>query len=163
MESDEDRLDADIATMFDELVETHVSPEGAVTQKRTLTDDPLNGEAMRLACEKLVAAHKKFERLDSDVRKYTVKEVNLSWWDALNRMSEIERRVWRLFRRGASDTEVERAIRRMAQRLFERRRHQGGRLVAVARSAEIEPDVVTATSLPFADERRKFRRSDNIS
>ena len=83
--------------MFDELVETHVSPEGAVTQKRTLTDDPLNGEAMRLACEKLVAAHKKFERLDSDVRKYTVKEVNLSWWDALNRMSEIERRVWRLF------------------------------------------------------------------
>ena len=31
------------------------------------------------------------------------------------------------------------------------------------KSAEIKPDVVTATSLPFADERLKFRRSDNIS
>ena len=97
MATEEDRLDAEIAKMFDATVETHVTRSGKVVSQRTLLDEALRGDEMRDLCEKLVSALKKFERWDSDPRKYYDKWVNIEWWHAMNKLAECERKVWRLF------------------------------------------------------------------
>lgn len=89
--------DQPIPSMFDEEISTEIRENGTAEQKRWLTDDILRGEEMAGACDKLVAAHRKFEKLDGDPRKYYEPNLNLPWWDAMNKLAECERRVWRLF------------------------------------------------------------------
>lgn len=95
--TEEDRLDAQIAKMFDELTETHVTRLGKAVSQRTLLDEALKGDEMREACERLVAEHKKWERIDGDPRKYYDREIRLLWWDRLEKLYAAERAVWRLF------------------------------------------------------------------
>lgn len=89
--------DALIGRMFDEVISTEIRENGTVEQKRRLTDDLLKGEVMSDACDKLIAAHRKFEKLDGDPRKYYEPALNLAWWHAMNKLAECERKVWRLF------------------------------------------------------------------
>jgi len=52
---------------------------------------------MVCACEKLVAAHGKFSHWDTHPDKHTDKWIQMSWWTALNKLSDAEERVRRLF------------------------------------------------------------------
>ncbi len=93
----EDELDSEIASICDEVTETHVTRSRKVVSQRTLLDEALRGDEMREACEEIVKAHKRFKHWDSDIRKYSCKFVNLAWWKELNKLSAAEERVRRLF------------------------------------------------------------------
>jgi len=63
--------------MFDEEIATLTKTDGTVAQEQWLTEGILQGEVMQDACDRLVAAHRKFEKLDGDPRKYYEPSTNL--------------------------------------------------------------------------------------
>jgi hypothetical protein len=78
----EDEADKIVETMFDQMIEA--TPKEGKVGGRTLLDDALNGDEMLAACERMVIAHRQFDKLNDDPRKYHDPNVNLCWWHALN-------------------------------------------------------------------------------
>jgi len=85
--TDENRDDELIASMFDDV---------KVTTVETVNGKPCISNFDK-ACERFVAARKRFSRWDSHEDKYTDKWIRMEWWHALTKMSEAERAVWRIF------------------------------------------------------------------
>lgn len=76
--------------MFDGVVETKISGDRKVTVKRYITDEETLAEMeMRKACEALVEAEQKFNKIAA--RKMDANFDVCAWWDALE-----ERYQWRL-------------------------------------------------------------------
>jgi hypothetical protein len=90
---DEDRNDELIASMFDEVKEVRVE---TMNGKPRISTEATAANFDK-ACQRFVAALKKFERWDAHEGKYTDKWAGVEWWHALNKMSEAERAVWRIF------------------------------------------------------------------
>jgi len=85
-----------VTEMFDELVETKISGDGKVTLKRLVAD-----EEMEKASEALVAAERKFEKIDRIAKAQREVPDNLcEWFDALEERYQAEKRLWGLFTAG---------------------------------------------------------------
>ncbi len=126
----EGELDSEIASMFDEVTETHVTRSGKAVSQRTLLDEELRGDEMREACEELVKAHKRFEHWDSDIRKCSCKFVNLEWWKELNKLSAAEERVRELFFGGRTQAlQSNMHYAQWRRKYLDGKNIQGGRLV----------------------------------
>jgi hypothetical protein len=101
MATEEDRLDAEIAQMFDEVKEVHVQ---MVNGKPRVSDEAMLAQMEREeaarhmdeACGMFLTAERRFQKLSAlpDVRD---PKVNLVWWEALEHVYEREKVVWRLF------------------------------------------------------------------
>ena len=83
--------------MFDEEIATLIKSDGTTEQKRMLTEDTLQGEAMYQACEMFLTAERKFQKLNANPDCVTDAKLNMRWWDALESVYQRERVVWRLF------------------------------------------------------------------
>lgn len=83
--------------MFDEQIATLIKTDGTVEQKRWLTEDALQAEAMDDACRAFVSAERNFQKLNANPHCVTDKRLNVEWWDALELVYRAERTVWRLF------------------------------------------------------------------
>jgi hypothetical protein len=83
--------------MFDEEIATLIKTDGAVEQKRWLTEDTLQAEAMEEACGMFLTAERKFRKLNANPDCVTDPRLNVEWWDTLDLVYRAERTVWRLF------------------------------------------------------------------
>ena len=86
--------------MFDQITETRIADGKA--QVRTLFDEgDLAAMEFAEACEALVAAERKFERIDRRAKVQLGIPDNLcAWFDQLEERYEAEKRLWRLFTAG---------------------------------------------------------------
>ena len=82
--------------MFDEIVSTKIE-DGQATVEREPTEDTLQAEAMKEACGMFLSAERKFQKISAHPDVATDPKVNVQWWDALERVFERERTVWKLF------------------------------------------------------------------
>jgi len=83
--------------MFDELISTTIKPDGTAEQKRLLTEDTLQSEAMDNACRAFVAAERRFRKINAHPDVVTDPRLNGEWWDLLELVYRSEKTVWRLF------------------------------------------------------------------
>jgi len=83
--------------MFDEEIATLIKADGMVEQKRWVTEDTLQSEAMDDACRAFVAAERKFQKLNANSGCVTDPRLNLEWWDSLELLYRTDKTVWRLF------------------------------------------------------------------
>jgi hypothetical protein len=128
----EDELDAGIAKLFDEGTTTKVE---VVNGKRRVTDEETiaqmereeNARRMEEACGMFLTAERRFEKLNSHPDKVTDPKVNLAWWEALERVYEREKVVWRLFVGSQPSPEQNRLYAKFREMLV-----QGSRLKASA-------------------------------
>lgn len=128
----EDELDAGIAKLFDEGTTTKVE---VVNGKRRVTDEETiaqmereeNARRMEEACGMFLTAERRFEKLNSHPDKVTDPKVNLAWWEALERVYEREKVVWRLFVGNQPSPEQNRLYAKFREMLV-----QGSRLKASA-------------------------------
>jgi hypothetical protein len=83
--------------MFDEEIATLIKTDGTVEQKRWLTEDTLQAEAMEESCGMFLTAERKFRKLNANPDCVGDPRLNVEWWDALELVYRAERTVWRLF------------------------------------------------------------------
>jgi hypothetical protein len=83
--------------MFDEEISTLIRQDGTAEQKRWLTDDMFQSEAMDEARGMFLTAESKFRKLNANADCVIDQRRNVQWWDALERVHRAERRVWGLF------------------------------------------------------------------
>lgn len=83
--------------MFDEQIATLIKTDGTVEQKRWLTEDTMQAEAMQEACGMFLTAERRFQKLNANPDCVTDPRLNVEWWDALELVYRAERTVWRLF------------------------------------------------------------------
>ena len=83
--------------MFDEQIATLIKADGTVEQKRWVTEDTLQSEAMDDACRAFVAAERRFRKLDENPACVTDPRLNGEWWDSLELLYRTDKTVWRLF------------------------------------------------------------------
>jgi hypothetical protein len=83
--------------MFDDEIATVIKTDGTAEQKRMLTEDTLQAEAMDEACKMFLTAEGKFQKLNANPDCVTDPKLNMRWWDALEFVYQRERVVWRLF------------------------------------------------------------------
>jgi len=83
--------------MFDEEIATAIKADGTVEQKRWVTEDTLQSEAMGDACRAFVAAERRFRKLDENPACVTDPRLNGEWWDSLELLYHTGKTVWRLF------------------------------------------------------------------
>jgi hypothetical protein len=83
--------------MFDEEIATFIKSDGTAEQKRWLTEDTLQAEAMKEACDMFLTAERKFRKLNANPECVTDVRLEVEWWDALELVYRAEKTVWRLF------------------------------------------------------------------
>lgn len=83
--------------MFDEEIATLIKSDGTVEQKRWLTEDTVQAEAMEEACRMFLTAERKFQKLNANPDCVADPNLSIRWWDALESVYQRERVVWRLF------------------------------------------------------------------
>ena len=83
--------------MFDEEIATLIKADGTAEQKRWLTEDTLQAEAMEEACGMFLTAERKFRKLNANPDCVTDPCLNVEWWDSLELVYRAEKTVWRLF------------------------------------------------------------------
>jgi hypothetical protein len=98
----EDELDAEIATLFDEVTTTkveRVNGKPSISDQATIAQMEREEEARRMeeACGMFLTAERRFQKLCDHPDKVTDPKVNLAWWEALESVYEREKVVWRLF------------------------------------------------------------------
>jgi hypothetical protein len=87
----EDELDAEIASMFDDVKDVRVGTANGKLRVQTTDTDFVK------ACKRFVVAHKTFTYWDRKREKYADKAVRMQWWDALAELSDTEQIVKRGF------------------------------------------------------------------
>ena len=80
--------------MFDEVVETSVTPDGKAEVKRHASD-----EEFQEACDQFVIAEKRFCKINLHVRLHDSADTT-EWWGAVERRYTCEKKVWELFTAG---------------------------------------------------------------
>ena len=92
----EDKLDEEIAKMFDEVKEVRIE---TVDGKPRVTEETVEGDAkeMEEAIAALVQAERRFRKLDADPACVTVRDLNAGWWDALEALYSADKALWKLF------------------------------------------------------------------
>jgi len=90
----EDELDAQIATMFDEVIEVKM-----VSGKPYISDEQTIAEMeFKSACDAMVEAEKRFQRVAEQARKEKrVPDNMVEWFDALESRYLTDKRLWELF------------------------------------------------------------------
>jgi hypothetical protein len=91
--------DETVDSMFDEITETKIAPDGTATSKRYVTDDETIREMeFAEACDEYVRAARKFEKLDRVAKAQKGIPDNLcAWFDALEEQYKADKRLWLLF------------------------------------------------------------------
>lgn len=92
----EDELDGEIATMFDEVKATTVK---MVNGKPYVSDEQTLAEMdFAAACEAMVEAEKRFQRLNRQAHSQKgVPEDMIEWFDALESRYLTDKKLWELF------------------------------------------------------------------
>ena len=108
--------------MFDEEIATLIKTDGTVEQKRWLTEETLQAEAMEEACGMFLTAERKFRKLNANPDCVTDPRLNVEWWDALELVYRAERTVWRLFVGPQLDMRSNRLYARFRELLLKGRR-----------------------------------------
>jgi len=98
----EDKLDAEIAKLFDEVTTTKVemvNDKPRISDQATLDQMEREEAARRMeeACGMFLTADRRFQKLNGHPDKVADPKVNLAWWESLEQVYERERVVWRLF------------------------------------------------------------------
>jgi hypothetical protein len=88
--------DETVGSMFDEITETKIAPDGTAASKRYVTDDETIREMdFAEACDEMVRSEKQWRKLESDPRRDVV-----AWFDALEARYEADKKLWQLFTAG---------------------------------------------------------------
>lgn len=89
-----DELDAEIATMFDEVIEVKM-----VNGKPYISDEQTIAEMeFQSACDAMVEAERRFLRVAEQARKQKgVPDNMVEWFDALESRYLTDKRLWELF------------------------------------------------------------------
>jgi hypothetical protein len=97
--------------MFDEEAATLMKSESTAEQKRLLTEDTLQAEAMQEASAELQAADAEFERLKGNPEKPEA-------WDALERRYECHKKLWLMFGGAPCNVRINTMFNQFCERLL---------------------------------------------
>ena len=76
--------------MFDEIIRYNAAPKPEKHQT-------LEEKRLELAVRDFVHAERKFKKLNDHPLNASNKEINLRWWDAMERMYQCDHALWELF------------------------------------------------------------------
>ena len=98
----EDELDAEIATLFDEVTTTKVemvNGKPRISDQATLDQIEREEAARRMeeACGLFLSAERRFQKISALPDVVSDPKVNVAWWESLEQVYEREKLVWRLF------------------------------------------------------------------
>ncbi len=88
--------DETVDSMFDEITETKIAPDGTATSKRYVTDDETIREMdFSEACNEMIRSEKLWRKLESDPKRDVCR-----WFDALESRYQADKKLWLLFTAG---------------------------------------------------------------